>query len=72
MNEIVLQAPSILHTFDDVERAAKAMSASGFFADTKQAAQAIVKILAGQELGFGAFASMTGVHIIQNKPTPKD
>lgn len=68
MNEIV-QSPSILHNFDDVERAARAMTASGFFADTKQAAQAVVKILAGQELGFGAFASMTGVHIIQNKPT---
>jgi hypothetical protein len=58
-----------LRNMDDVERAAKAMAASGFFQDTKQLSQAIVKILAGMELGFGAFASMTGVHIIQNKPT---
>jgi hypothetical protein len=27
-----------------------------------------VKILAGQEMGFGPFASMTGVHIIQGRP----
>lgn len=62
------QQTAVVRSMDDVERAAKAMTASGFFADTKQAAQAVVKILAGQELGFGPFASMTGVHVIQNKP----
>lgn len=61
-------AITLVRNMDDAERAAKAMSASGFFADTKQASQAIVKIMAGQELGFGPFASMTGVNIIQNKP----
>lgn len=44
------------------------MGSSGFFADTRQAAQVMVKILAGQELGLVAFASMTRVPIIQNKP----
>jgi len=58
----------IIQTMDDAERAARAMSASGFFQDARQASQAVVKILAGQELGFGPFASMTGVHIIKNKP----
>jgi hypothetical protein len=62
------QTVSIIRTMDDAERAARAMVASGFFADSKQAAQAVVKILAGCELGFGPFASMTGVNIIQNKP----
>lgn len=66
---VTYQQRPIIATMDDAERAAKAMSASGFFADTKQASQAIVKILAGQELGFGPFASMTGVAIIQGKPT---
>jgi len=66
-NEIVKQEP-IIRTMEDAEKAARAMSASGFFADSKQASQAVVKILAGQELGFGPFASMTGVNIIQNKP----
>lgn len=59
---------AIIRTMDDAERAARAMVASGFFQDSKQASQAVVKILAGQELGFGPFASMTGVNIIQNKP----
>jgi hypothetical protein len=40
---------------------------SGFFADTRDAAQAMVKILAGRELGFGAIASMTGVYIVKGR-----
>lgn len=40
---------------------------SGFFSDTRQAAQAIVKILAGRELGLGPIASMTGIHVIQGR-----
>lgn len=67
MNEIV-RHQNVIQSMDDVERAAKAMSASGFFPDSKQFAQAIVKVLAGRELGFGAFASMTGVAVIQGKP----
>lgn len=38
---------------------------SGMFADAQDKAKAVVKILAGQELGFGAFASMAGVRIIR-------
>jgi hypothetical protein len=59
----------IVRNMDDVERAALAMSKSGFFQDAAQQAQAVVKILAGQELGFGPFASMTGVFIISGKPS---
>lgn len=59
----------VIRNMDDAERAARAMSASGFFPDSKSAAQAVVKILAGAELGFGPFASMNGVNIIQGKPT---
>lgn len=58
----------LVTTYDEVERAARAMAGSGFFTDTREAAQAIVKIMAGAELGVGAFASMTGVNIIQGKP----
>lgn len=43
---------------------------SGFFTDVRDANQAIVKIMAGRELGFGAFTSMTGIHIINGKPAP--
>lgn len=66
MNEITTR--NIISSMDDAERAARAMAGSGFFQDTRQANQAIVKILAGQELGFGPFASMTGIHIIQGRP----
>jgi len=68
MNELVTTHDNYLSTYDEVERAAKAMAASGFFTDTKQASQAIVKILAARELGLGPFAGMTGVNIIQGKP----
>ena len=47
---------------------AKAFADSGMFQDTKSAAQAIVKIQAGQEIGIPPFASMTGIHIIAGKP----
>lgn len=47
----------------------KAFAESGMFADTKSAAQAIVKIQAGQEIGIPPFQSMTGIHIISGKPT---
>jgi len=59
----------IINSFDDIARAATAMSKSGYFVDSKDQAQAIVKIMAGQEMGFGPFASMTGVYIIKGKPS---
>ena len=68
MNELVTVHDNYLSTYDEVERAAKAMAASGFFTDTKQVSQAIVKILAARELGLGPFAGMNGINIIQGKP----
>ncbi len=54
--------------FDLMQRTAKAMSASGFFKDSTDEAKAIVKVMAGAELGLPPFASMTGISIIQGKP----
>lgn len=70
MEEMVVsnKGNGIINSFSDIERAAKAMSASGFFADSRDAAKAVVKILAGQEMGFGPFASMTGIVLINGKP----
>jgi hypothetical protein len=48
---------------------AKNFAESGMFTDAKQAVQAFVKIQAGQEIGLPPFASMSGIHIIQGKPT---
>lgn len=45
------------------------LAKSGFFQDARSAAQAVVKVLAGRELGFGPLASMTGIHIIEGKPS---
>jgi len=45
------------------------LAKSGFFADTKDAAQACVKVMAGMELGFPAIASITGVYIVKGKVT---
>jgi hypothetical protein len=42
---------------------------SGFFQDTKDIAQAVVKVLAGRELGFGPIASMQGVYVVKGRVT---
>lgn len=40
---------------------------SGFFKETRDLSQAVVKIMAGAEMGFGPFASMKGVDVIEGK-----
>ena len=52
----------------DLFRMGQVLADSGYFQDARQAAQAIVKVMAGRELGFGPIASMTGIHIIQGRP----
>lgn len=42
---------------------------SGFFADSKDVSQAVVKVLAGRELGIGPVASMTGIFIVKGRIT---
>ena len=59
---------AVYSKFDQMEKAAKALQASGYFRDVTTTAQAIVKIMAGAELGLPPFASMTGINIIQGKP----
>lgn len=58
----------IKYSYEDVEKIGKVMVSSGYFKDTNQQSQAIVKILAGRELGFDPYTSMSGIHIIQGKP----
>lgn len=53
----------------DTEKLGAIFVKSGFFQDTRDAAQAIVKILAGAELGFGPLASMQGVYIVKGRVT---
>lgn len=47
----------------------KVMYESGLFTDLKSASQAVVKIQAGAEIGIPPFAALTGIHIIQGKPS---
>jgi hypothetical protein len=61
-------ALTIYGQFDEMQRAAIALHESGYFADSKSKAQAIVKVMAGAELGIPPFAAMTGIHIVQGKP----
>lgn len=67
-NQLIKQENTALR-IEEITSIAKAFAESGMFPDTKQAAQAIVKIQAGQEIGIAPFAAMTGIHIIQGKPT---
>ena len=55
---------------NDVMQLGPVLAQSGYFQDAREASQAIVKVLAGQEMGFGPIASMVGVHIIKGKPAP--
>jgi len=52
---------------NEIMTMAQTFAESGMFADTKQAAQAFVKIQAGQEIGIPPFQAMSGIHIIQGR-----
>lgn len=60
-------AHQIVRTDMTTQQIGVALAKSGYFEDAKSEAQAIVKVLAGQELGFGPIASMTGIHVIKGK-----
>ncbi len=70
MTDMIRHEPtSIVRNLSDAERLGGILAQSGFFADSRQAAQAVTKILAGAELGIGPVAAMTGIHIVQNRVT---
>ena len=56
-------------TVNDITLMAKTFAESGLFKDTSDMAKAFVKIQAGQEIGIAPFQAMSGIHIIQGKPT---
>ena len=73
MNEIVKHQPVQEIDIEEIKRVAMMMVCSDFFQVGKDQTQAVaqigVKILAGREMGYGAFASVQGIHVIQGKPT---
>ena len=61
--------PLSLNSLQDLLTLGKVLAESGFFADARGTSQAVVKVLAGRELGFQTIASMTGIHVIEGKPS---
>ena len=59
----------IIKTSADAISIGETFYKSGMFADIKSAQQAVVKIMAGAEMGISPFQAMSGIHIIQGKPT---
>lgn len=56
-------------TVQDKMDIATQFAESKFFGDAREIAQAFVKVQAGQELGIPPFAAMTGIHVIEGKPS---
>jgi hypothetical protein len=58
---------------DSLQRMGKMLAMSGYFEKSPNMDQAIAqmctKILAGRELGFGPFAAVNGIYIIQGRPS---
>ena len=57
------------YTFEQIERLSEAFFKSAYYPDCKSPEQALVKIMAGQEVGFGPCAAMKGVQIIGGSPS---
>ena len=56
-------------SYEEIKGMAQAFVTSGMFQDTKQLAQAIVKIQAGRELGLPPVYSMQNINLIRNRLT---
>lgn len=57
-----------IKTVDELNKVALLFSQSGYFKDSTALAQCAVKVMAGIELGLGAFQSMSGIHTIAGRP----
>jgi len=63
---VVRKSPKALSQRDPV-KIAEHFFKSGYFKDTQSMSQAVVKIIAGEELGLGPMASVQGITIIEGK-----
>lgn len=64
MNEKALAIPG---EFGEIVKIGEVFVRSGYFTDVKEGAQAIVKIMAGKEMGIGPFEAMQGLYIVKGK-----
>lgn len=53
----------------DTLKLGEVLAKSGFFTDSRDACQAVVKVLAGRELGIGPVTAMTGIYIVKGRVT---
>ena len=67
--ELVRMAPNAPTNVADLQRLGALLSASGYFKDARDMAQAAVKIQAGAELGIPPVAAMSSIYIVEGKPT---
>jgi len=53
----------------EIERVAASCARSGYFKDVRDASQAVVKMLAGREMGIGPIAALSSIHVVEGRPT---
>ena len=62
-------SPIQLRSLDEYLKLGDVLWKSGYFGDVKSAAQAVAKMIAGAEMGFGPMASLSGVYIQGSRPS---
>jgi hypothetical protein len=60
---------AFLHSLQEVREFAEIVLQSEMFKDVKSAAQAVVKIARGRELGLGPMESLSSLHVVEGKVT---
>lgn len=74
VNALILAAPDEAQgrmTFKQISWVSRVMFASGMFKNTENEAQAVVKVMAGSEMGMTPFQSMNGIDIIEGQAVVK-
>jgi hypothetical protein len=73
MSTAIVRHDATVSSLADVRAVAEQFAISNYFdakGNNPQAiAQVLTKIMAGRELGYGPFASVNGIHVIQGKPS---
>jgi hypothetical protein len=67
--DLVPQDGGLIQSVDDLSRMAKMFAGAGLFASAADVCKAGVLIAAGQEMGFGPFAAMTGISLVKGRPS---
>lgn len=74
VNALILAAPDEAQgrmTFKQISWVSRVMFASGMFKNTENEAQAVVKVMAGSEMGMTPFQAMNGIDIIEGQAVVK-